>query len=377
MITGINGSGKSTYLKQIAIIAILAHCGSYIPAEHAVIPIRDRICTRIGNADDQEHNISTFLLEMKETAFICNAATEKSLILLDELGRATSNEDGVAIAWAVSEYLLKKRAMTFFVTHYSQLTRLAEIYPSVQNYHLEATIGQGARGSISYTHKVRAGACTVATDYGVEMAAACGWPIEIVDQAKAVEANVQAHLPGDNLCQARTQQQQNIIDSRTQAFKNIRTIVSNLRYVGSDSRFDSPTACRSFLHAMQQSLLNNTDNETLERMKVFLFRDADQLLDEKRQGSLPDEAFDSIPQDHSILPTSDTCARGDDGNDHPENGQAAVKPAQLDSFSSESNISSSDDESSDDDCSSSSCSSSCSSTSSLSQPSIDASRRST
>ena len=118
VITGINGSGKSTYLKQIALITILAHCGSYVPADEALLPIRDQICTRIGTADDQEHNISTFLLEMKETAFICNSTTDKSLFLLDELGRATSNEDGVAVAWSVSEYLLTKRAMTFFVTHY-------------------------------------------------------------------------------------------------------------------------------------------------------------------------------------------------------------------------------------------------------------------
>ena len=120
VITGINGSGKSTYLKQIALIVILAHCGSYVPADEALLPIRDQICTRIGTSDDQEHNISTFLLEMKETAFICNSTidshvrgstTDRSLFLLDELGRATSNEDGVAIAWAVSEYLLTTRAM--------------------------------------------------------------------------------------------------------------------------------------------------------------------------------------------------------------------------------------------------------------------------
>ena len=111
VITGINGSGKSTYLKQIALIVILAHCGSYVPADEALLPIRDQICTRIGTSDDQEHNISTFLLEMKETAQICNSTTDRSLFLLDELGRATSNEDGVAIAWAVSEYLLTMRAM--------------------------------------------------------------------------------------------------------------------------------------------------------------------------------------------------------------------------------------------------------------------------
>lgn len=133
VITGINGSGKSTYLKQIALIVILSHCGSYVPADEALLPIRDQICTRIGTADDQEHNISTFLLEMKETAFICNSTTDKSLFLLDELGRATSNEDGVAVAWSVSEYLLTKRAMTFFVTHYPQISKLAEVYPNVQN----------------------------------------------------------------------------------------------------------------------------------------------------------------------------------------------------------------------------------------------------
>jgi DNA mismatch repair ATPase MutS len=123
VITGINGSGKSTYLKQIALIVILAHCGSYVPADEAFLPVRDQICTRIGTSDDQEHNISTFLLEMKETAFICNSTTDRSLFLLDELGRATSNEDGVALAWAVSEYLLTKRAMVS--TAYEELSFLS------------------------------------------------------------------------------------------------------------------------------------------------------------------------------------------------------------------------------------------------------------
>lgn len=87
----------------MAIIVILAHCGAFVPAEEASIPVRDKILTRIGTSDDQEHNMSTFMLEMKETAFICANATDKSLILIDELGRATSNEDGVAIAWGISE----------------------------------------------------------------------------------------------------------------------------------------------------------------------------------------------------------------------------------------------------------------------------------
>ena len=121
------------------------------------------------------------MLEMKETAFICSNATEKSLVLLDELGRATSNEDGVSIAWAVSEYLLKKRAMTFFVTHYPQLCQLGQVYPSVQNQHLSASISTEGTGEIRYTHKLTAGPFTTTSDYGVEMATSCGWPLDVVE----------------------------------------------------------------------------------------------------------------------------------------------------------------------------------------------------
>lgn len=180
VITGINGSGKSTYLKQLAITVILAHCGSYVPAEEAFIPIRDRICTRIGTMDDQEHNISTFMQEMKDTAFICRHATDKSLILIDELGRATSNEDGVAIAWAVAEFLLVKRAMTFFVTHYPQLCRLADVYPNVQNQHLGA-IAEESSGEIRYLHKILPGSCKMSADYGIEIAATCGWDFSLIE----------------------------------------------------------------------------------------------------------------------------------------------------------------------------------------------------
>jgi len=203
VITGINGSGKTTYLKQIALIVILAHCGSYVPAEEALLPIRDLLMTRIGTADDQEHNISTFLLEMKETAFICNSTTEKSLFLIDELGRATSNEDGVAIAWSVSEYLLTKRSMTFFVTHYPQIAKLAEIYPNVQNQHLGSQIAQASRGNesnISYTHKIKPGPCKVGSDYGVEMAATCGWPSDVIQNARKIRQLVQDKIPGADIC---------------------------------------------------------------------------------------------------------------------------------------------------------------------------------
>ena len=123
--------------------------------------------------------------EMKETAFICRSATSRSLILIDELGRATSNQDGVAIAWAVSEKLLLCNALTFFVTHYPQVTLLGTLYPSaVQNQHLEATIGNGEEGEIFYSHKVGSGPCSVATSYGVDLAHACGWPEDVLSDVR-------------------------------------------------------------------------------------------------------------------------------------------------------------------------------------------------
>ena len=136
-----------------------------------------------------ENNISSFMLEMKETAFICSNATSKSLVLFDELGRATSNEDGVAIAWAISEFLLKKGALTFFVTHYPQLYKLGEMHPSVQNQHLSSSVSTERTGDIRYTHKVTSGPCTATPDYGVGMATACGWPIDAVEDVSCLGIN--------------------------------------------------------------------------------------------------------------------------------------------------------------------------------------------
>lgn len=124
------------------------------------------------------------MLEMKEAAFICKHATDKSLILIDELGRATSNEDGVAIAWAVSEHLLLKRVMTFFVTHYPQLSKLSLAYPAVQNQHMDSIISGEGDTEVGYTHKIRSGPCTSASDYGVEMAPTCGWPGDVVKEVR-------------------------------------------------------------------------------------------------------------------------------------------------------------------------------------------------
>jgi DNA mismatch repair ATPase MutS len=178
-------------LKQLGIICVLAHCGSFVPAEKAIIPVRDRLCTRIGISDDQEHNISTFLLEMKEIAFICRNAGPSSLILIDELGRATSNEDGVAIAWAVSEHLKSKKATTFFVTHYPQLTKLAGIYPGIGNQHMGAKFAKDGE-AILYSHMIQNGACQMSSDYGVEIAATCGWPSDVIASAKEIRGEIDA-----------------------------------------------------------------------------------------------------------------------------------------------------------------------------------------
>lgn len=267
LVTGINGSGKSTYLKQIAIIVILAHCGSYVPAEHASIPIRDQLCTRIGNGDDQENNISTFMLEMKETAHICNHATDRSLVLVDELGRATSNEDGVAIAWSVSEYLLKKRAMTFFVTHYSQLSRLGAIYPNVQNMHLEASVQKGNDGAIFYTHKVKSGPCSVSTDYGVELAAACGWPSDVVQSSRQIESQAQALCPDHDLCEPQG------LGEDLNAYKALVSLRKKLKGLLADDQAQSFALMRSALVKLHESTVPESGTELLNAMHQLLSRD--------------------------------------------------------------------------------------------------------
>ena len=269
VITGINGSGKSTYLKQVAMIVILAQCGSYVPAEQACIPIRDQLFCRIGNADDQEHNLSTFLLEMKETAFICNHAAKGSLVLVDELGRATSNEDGVAIAWATSEYLLKKQAMTLFVTHYPQLTRLADTYPhAVQNVHLSATVVPGSAGDIRYTHQLQSGACPVSAEYGVELAAACGWPSEVFEQAHAIQQQVEESLPDNVVCDTRPNEQDAHMAGL--ALGLVEEIRGSLGQLESEAAVLSPMDKRQRLYDLQQRVVTRLQSSDGDRLQHAL-----------------------------------------------------------------------------------------------------------
>jgi len=153
------------------------------------------VCTRIGSGDDFEHNISSFMLEMKETAYICKRVTEKSLVLVDELGRATSNEDGISIAWAVGEHLLKTKAYSFFVTHYGGLCKLQDLYGNVNSVSFGKSGGGG--GVLDYDHKLTTGRCNVSSSYGIDMAAKCGWPTEVINTAHTVRDVIVEKNGGD------------------------------------------------------------------------------------------------------------------------------------------------------------------------------------
>jgi DNA mismatch repair protein MutS len=191
MITGPNMGGKSTYMRQIALIVLLAHIGSFVPAKEAVIGPVDRIFTRIGAADDLASGRSTFMVEMTETANILHNATEYSLVLMDEVGRGTSTFDGLSLAWASASFLAKKlRALTLFATHYFELTLLAEQINTVKNVHLGAA-EQGDK--IIFLHTVNDGPAN--QSYGIQVAQLAGVPIAVIAQArqKLMELENQAH----------------------------------------------------------------------------------------------------------------------------------------------------------------------------------------
>ena len=182
VITGPNMGGKSTYMRQTALIVILAHVGSFVPVERAVIGPIDRIFTRIGAADDVAGGRSTFMVEMTETANILHNATESSLVLMDEIGRGTSTYDGLSLAWACAEYLAGRiGAFTLFATHYFELTALAERFEAIDNVHLEA-IEHGQQ--VVLLHQVRDGPAN--RSYGLQVAALAGVPGEVIEQARGL-----------------------------------------------------------------------------------------------------------------------------------------------------------------------------------------------
>jgi DNA mismatch repair protein MutS len=184
LLTGPNMGGKSTYLRQTALIVILAQMGSFVPARSARLSVVDRVFTRIGASDNLARGRSTFMVEMTETAAILHTATARSLILLDEVGRGTSTYDGLAIAWAAIEYLhARVRAKTLFATHYFELTELAEQLAGVTNYHVSV---KETGGGIVFLRKVEPGAAD--RSYGIEVAKLAGLPNEVITRAREVLA---------------------------------------------------------------------------------------------------------------------------------------------------------------------------------------------
>jgi DNA mismatch repair protein MutS len=191
VITGPNMGGKSTVLRQTAIIALLAQMGSFVPAEKARLPLIDRIWTRVGASDDLTRGRSTFMVEMTETAAILHSATPRSLVLLDEIGRGTATFDGLSIAWAVAEYLhdsAEHAAKTLFATHYHELTELAERLPGAQNYQITATEREG---EVVFLHRLERGRAS--KSYGIEVARLAGLPSRVLANAREVLARLERY----------------------------------------------------------------------------------------------------------------------------------------------------------------------------------------
>ena len=186
-------AGKSTYMRQNALIVLMAQIGSFVPATYARIGIVDKIFTRVGAVDDLSLGQSTFMVEMNETAYILNSATEKSLILLDEIGRGTSTYDGVAIAWSVAEYIATKiKARTIFATHYHELNVMPNSIEQIKNYRI--TLSE-ENGEIQFLRKVVPGSAS--KSYGIQVAKMAGLPDSVVSKAQNLMTRMQKDYTKD------------------------------------------------------------------------------------------------------------------------------------------------------------------------------------
>ncbi len=189
LITGPNMAGKSTYLRQVGLLAIMAQIGSYVPAKKLVMPIFDRVFTRVGASDNLAQGQSTFLVEMIETANILHTATADSLILLDEIGRGTSTFDGLSLAWSIIEYIQKyKRTLTLFATHYHELTELENIYPDIRNYNV---LVKEYNDEMIFLRKIERGGAD--QSYGIQVARLAGIPDRVVRRAREILRNLEDH----------------------------------------------------------------------------------------------------------------------------------------------------------------------------------------
>jgi DNA mismatch repair protein MutS len=217
IITGPNMGGKSTYMRQVALITLLACVGSFVPAEAAKVGAIDRIFTRMGSSDDVAGGRSTFMVEMTETANILHNATQNSLVIMDEVGRGTSTFDGLSLAWSTAEQLVSQvNSLTLFATHYFEMTALAETQTEVRNVHLDATEHDD---KLVFLHRVQEGPAS--QSYGIQVARLAGVPEEVIQQAKSRLAELEKQTIVDVAFKPVGTEQDETMQTRSQPEKEV------------------------------------------------------------------------------------------------------------------------------------------------------------
>jgi len=249
VITGPNMSGKSTFMRQVALIVLMAQLGSFVPAQAAQIGVVDRIFTRVGAYDDLSMGQSSFMVEMSETANILNNATERSLVILDEIGRGTSTVDGVSIAWAVGEYLHERiKAKTLFATHFYELTELADLLDSVKCYNVSI---KEVADEVFFIRKVVEGRGS--KSYGIQVAKLAGLPDEVIESAKSVLTRMESEIERASAI-ARTQEEEErdkeVIVVKTEVREH--PVLDELKALNVE--LISPIEALNLLHAMKKKL---------------------------------------------------------------------------------------------------------------------------
>jgi DNA mismatch repair protein MutS len=229
ILTGPNMSGKSALLRQTALITLLAHIGSFVPADDAKIPLTDKIFTRVGASDNLSGGESTFMVEMNETASIINNISQRSLILLDEIGRGTSTYDGISIAWSIAEFLHNSGCApkTLFATHYHELNELEVKFPRIKNYHIT---NKEVGNKIIFLRKLAPGGST--HSFGIHVAKMAGMPPQLIDRANDVLKQLEAKQEGSHNINTKKitapQMQLSIFDEHSTTFAAIRELLENI-----------------------------------------------------------------------------------------------------------------------------------------------------
>lgn len=230
ILTGPNMSGKSALLRQTGLIVLMAHMGSFVPASAAVIPLTDKIFTRVGASDNLSGGESTFMVEMNETASIINNLSSRSLILLDEIGRGTSTYDGISIAWSIAEFLHQspQQPKTLFATHYHELNELEEKFPRIKNYHIT---NKEVGNKVIFLRKLAPGGST--HSFGIHVAKMAGMPVTLIQRANEILKQLEDQRGGSDIKEQLKQMpvqkmQLNIFDVHSQTFEDIRHMLSGI-----------------------------------------------------------------------------------------------------------------------------------------------------